>query len=161
MNFNEYLQYNPETGDIIWIQIKAKAYRIKVGQIAGSIDSHGYLQIQFQGKKYKAHRVAWYLHYGVWPTNEIDHINGIKNDNRINNLRDVIRSKNQFNQKRHREKTVKYYYYDKRGQKWKVQTQINSKQKQLGLFDSEELCRQFIQDNIELFPGAKPLESKI
>jgi hypothetical protein len=158
-NFNEYLQYDQETGIITWI--KNRGSRKVIGQIAGCITKMGYLTIVFKGKYYYAHRLAWYLHYGAWPTNHIDHINGIKTDNKINNLKDVTRSENQLNCKGHREKTVKYYTFHKKHNKWYVRAQINSKQKQLGCFDSEKLALQFIQDNIELFPGAKPLESKI
>jgi hypothetical protein len=159
MNINEYLQYNPETGVIIWI--KNKGPKKVIGKNAGGIKPDGYVHIKFNNKTYKAHRVAWYLHYGVWPTNHIDHINGIKNDNRINNLRDVTNQQNLLNQKRHREKTVKYYYFYKKGQKWKVQTQINNKRTYFGYFETEEKALQFIQSNIHLFPGAKPFECKI
>jgi hypothetical protein len=158
-NFNEYLQYNQETGNIIWL--KDKGTKKLIGQIAGNLNNNGYIQIKFDGKLYKAHRLAWYLHHGVWPQNEIDHINGIRNDNRINNLRDVTKNENLLNQKRHREKTVKYYYYDKNKQIWQVEKRINGKLKHFGCFDSKELALQFIQDNINLFPGAKPFECKI
>ena len=158
-NFNEYLQYNQETGNIIWL--KKPSPKVYIGDIAGNLNSDGYVRIKFKGKAYQAHRLAWYLHYGGWPKNEIDHINGIKTDNRISNLRDVTRSENLLNLKSHREKTVKYYYYDKRKQKWLVQAQINSKQKHLGYFETEKKARQFVLDNIELFPGAKPFECKI
>ena len=159
MNFHEYLQYDPETGVIIWIKKPCK--KIQVGNIAGNLNSDGYIHIRFYGKSYQAHRLAWYLHYGKWPTNQIDHINGIRTGNRINNLRDVTRSENQNNRKGHREKTYKHYNYDKNKQKWKVQKRINGKKTFFGYFETEEKARQFIQDNIQLFPGAKPLESKI
>jgi hypothetical protein len=154
-NFNEYLQYDPETGIITWIQ--AKNNRIKVGQIAGTINHTGYLHIRLDGKLYQAHRLAWFLYYGKWPTNHIDHINGIKTDNRINNLRDVTRSENQLNRKGHRDKTYKYYNFHKQINKWQVQKRIEGKQKHLGCFETEELARQFVLDNVHLFPGAKPL----
>ena len=158
-NFNEYLQYDQETGIITWIKNPGK--KIQVGQITGNLNLNGYLQIQFQGKNYKAHRVAWFLYHGKWPTNHIDHINGIRTDNRISNLRDVTRSENQLNQKGHRDKTYKYYTFNKRFNKWYVQKRINGKKTFFGCFNSEELCRQFIQSNIELFPSVKPFECKI
>lgn len=161
MNFNEYLQYNPETGDIVWINKTSKGVRIKIGDIAGSLNYSGGIHIKFKDKLYLAHRVAWFLYYGSWPKYQIDHINGIRNDNRISNLRDVTNRQNSLNRKYHREKTVKYYSFNKPSNKWRVQTQINGKPKHLGLFDTEELALQFIQSNIELFPGAKPRESKI
>ena len=49
---------------------------------------HGYLVGEFLGRRYRAHRVAWALHYGKWPDGEIDHMNRVKDDNRIDNLRD-------------------------------------------------------------------------
>lgn len=55
----------------------------------GSYDHYGYLILKIKGKQFKAHRLAWFLHYGEMPKNVIDHINGIKDDNRISNLRDV------------------------------------------------------------------------
>ena len=158
MNISEYLQYNPETGIITWI--KKPSYKVQIGNIAGNLHSLGYLQMGFKGKYYKAHRLAWFLYYGSWPTNHIDHINGIKTDNRISNLRDVTRSENLLNCKGHREKTVKYYTYNKTKQVWIVQKRIEGKRTHLGCFDSEEKARQFIQSNIHLFPGAKPLNAK-
>jgi len=64
----------------------------------GSINAEGYLKIYFYGKYYSGHRIAWFIHYGEWvpyPIFEIDHINGVKNDNRIVNLRKVTKSQNQ------------------------------------------------------------------
>jgi hypothetical protein len=150
-NFNEYLKYNSETGEIIWIKPTSK--KIKIGQIAGSKDAYGYLVIHVQGKDYKAHRLAWYLHYGKWPINQIDHINGIKNDNKINNLRDVTNQQNHYNKKGHRENTYKYYSFHKGNKKWQVRASINGKQKHFGYFETEEKALQFIQNNVELFKG--------
>jgi hypothetical protein len=159
MNFNEYFQYNSETGVLIWM--KSPAHKIKIGDVAGYADIHGYLKIQFNGKKYRVHRLAWYLHYEKWPTGEIDHINGIKTDNRINNLKDVTHTENMNNTKGHREKTYKYYYFNKKYQVWQVKVTIDSKMKHLGNFETEEKARQFIENNIHLFLGAKLLECKI
>lgn len=97
MDFNEFLKYDPETGTLIWIMdVSSRARKEKV---AGGLSSSGYLQIRFKNKRYLTHRVAWYLHYGVWPTGQIDHINGIKTDNKIINLRDVTQSQNLLNKK--------------------------------------------------------------
>jgi hypothetical protein len=154
MTINEYLQYDPKTGDIIWL--KKPSPKVYIGDIAGNLNSLGYLRIQFYGKSYYAHRLAWFLYYGNWPKNDIDHINGIKTDNRISNLRDVTKSENNYNRKGHREKTYKYYYFNKGHHVWEVKATINSKRKHLGYFETEELALQFIKNNIQLFLGAKP-----
>lgn len=60
-------------------------------------DGNGYMQGFILGKKFRAHRVAWALHYGEWPDNDIDHINGNKSDNRIANLREASRAQNMWN----------------------------------------------------------------
>jgi hypothetical protein len=150
MNINEYLQYNPETGVIIWNYKGKLAFP---GKLAGSINKNGYIQIYLKGKQYYAHRLAWYLHYGKWPTKHVDHINGIRNDNRINNLRDVSASINLLNQKRHREKIIKCYSFNKKEKIWEVYQHKNNKKFHIGRFKSEELARQFVLDNVHLFRG--------
>jgi hypothetical protein len=96
----ELFDYNPETGRILW---KSKpCRRIVPGTIAGRIDGHGYWQIRFNKRSYQAHRIAWAHVHGVWPKADIDHINGIRADNRLCNLRDVPRSVNSENQRKAR-----------------------------------------------------------
>lgn len=82
----DYLNYDPETGFIRWI--KKPAPKIIIGDMAGNI-SNGYLQIKFKGKNYFAHRLAWLIHFGKWPEKVIDHIDGNRSNNKIDNLRDV------------------------------------------------------------------------
>lgn len=64
---------------------------------AGSIDHYGYLILKIKGRQYKSHRLAWLYCYGEMPPHNIDHINGIKTDNRITNLRSVPQSENNKN----------------------------------------------------------------
>lgn len=80
------LDYNPETGVLTW---KATRDRKLVGTQAKSLDVGGYVQVNTLGAVMKGHRVAWAIHYGEWPSDDIDHINGVRNDNRISNLRCV------------------------------------------------------------------------
>ena len=122
--FQNHISYNPETGVITRIDRKNSS---------GSIDAYGYLIVKIKGKQYKAHRLAWFMHYGQFPSETIDHINGNKLDNRICNLRDVSQSFNasEGNKRRppNKETGVKGVYIDKKtkGLKAKFCTRINNK----------------------------------
>lgn len=65
----------------------------------GSIDKDGYLILKIKKNQFKAHRIAWFLYYGVMPTMELDHINHDRLDNRICNLREVSRADNNRNER--------------------------------------------------------------
>jgi hypothetical protein len=83
----ELLHYDPETGIFRW-----RVYRghlARANDMAGTFDSHGHRQICVERKLYGAHRLAWFYVYGCWPSKDIDHMNRVKDDNRISNLRDV------------------------------------------------------------------------
>lgn len=83
-----HLHYNPDTGIFTWI---------KNGKIAGS-NSYGYISIYFNGANYRAHRLAWLYSYNTWPKEYIDHINNVKDDNRLCNLREATNQQNGQNQ---------------------------------------------------------------
>lgn len=67
------------------------------GRRAGTKTKKGYRQIATMGFQIQEHRLAWAFHHGDWPADDIDHINGVKDDNRIENLRDVGASINSRN----------------------------------------------------------------
>jgi hypothetical protein len=68
------------------------------GRIVGWHHKHvGYRYVSVGGVYYKEHRIIWVIAHGVWPVGQIDHINGNKTDNRIENLRDVTGTQNQWN----------------------------------------------------------------
>lgn len=69
----------------------------KVGNKSGNKRPDGYIKISIGGKNYRAHRIIWALHYNKWPQKQIDHINGIRDDNRIENLREADYSENSMN----------------------------------------------------------------
>lgn len=74
--------------------------RNKAGERSGTKTEFGHVRINISGKPYFAHRLAWLWVHGSWPCNVIDHINGIPDDNRMSNLRDVTHSVNLQNLKR-------------------------------------------------------------
>jgi hypothetical protein len=90
------LQYDPETGVFLWkARPGNKWWNTNFsGEAAGSMDGGGYRQIMIDGKFYRAARLAWLIVYGEWPKNEIDHINRVKSDDRLVNLRDVTSTEN-------------------------------------------------------------------
>ena len=83
--------YDQETGSLF--RRMAGGNRKEVG----SQRKDGYLNLNFSGRNYLIHRLVWFMHYGVWPRHQIDHINGIRNDNRMENLRDVPNKENARN----------------------------------------------------------------
>jgi hypothetical protein len=88
----EFVHYDPNTG--IFTLKKSKKGNVAVGTILGSRKPNGYMRIRIFNKQYYSHRVAWYYVYGESDFPELDHINTIKDDNRISNLRIVTRSEN-------------------------------------------------------------------
>lgn len=90
----DILEYDPDTGVFIWLRTKAKA---RAGEEAGFIDVHGYRRISINGIKHYAHRLAWWFVHQEWPQHVIDHINRIRTDNRIINLRSVTQKENGLN----------------------------------------------------------------
>lgn len=94
------LTYDPSTGLFHWLI--APSHRAKPGDAAGCVRSDGYARIQLFGKKYLAHRLAWFYVMGEWPSAEVDHEDGDGSNNRWRNLRLATRRVNMQNQRRAR-----------------------------------------------------------
>ena len=92
----ELLYYNPENGIFTWKVCPNTNNRVKIGDIAGGIDE-GYVRIRIDSKIYRAQRLSFLYMTGKFPKKEVDHINGLRDDNRWKNLRDVSKSVNQQN----------------------------------------------------------------
>lgn len=91
------LHYDPATG--VFTRLKAVTSS-KPGQHLGWLDHEGYVRLSVLGHIYRAHRLAWFYMTCQWPSKNIDHIDGVKSNNRFVNLRDVTQSVNLQNQRR-------------------------------------------------------------
>lgn len=109
------------------------------GKIAvGSVKKNGYIYFSFSKKNIAAHRLAWYFHNGSCdPKMEIDHRNGIRNDNRIENLRLSTSNNNQHNKpmQKNNSSGFKNVVWNKRCGKWQVKLRSTGKDYHIGLFD--------------------------
>ena len=93
---NELLEYRPDTGNIHW---RVQRGRVNAGDIAGKPKENGYIQIRVDGRMHYAHRLAFLLMTGEFPSKDVDHINRDRADNRWLNLREATRSQNLANTK--------------------------------------------------------------
>ncbi len=133
----EVIFYNPSTGVFTWnVDV---GYKIKTGDVAGTINPRGYRRIIINGKNYAAHRLAWLYAYGYCPEHVIDHMNGNRADNRLDNIRHVTRSCNSQNRKCS-DGTVSGFNgvcFDKRTKRWKSYITVNRNRIHIGRYDSE------------------------
>lgn len=125
--------YNKSEGILTWKNPKKKR---NVGLAVKSVH-RGYVVCEIKDHSFFAHRIIWFIEKHFWPK-MIDHINGIKTDNRIENLRECDSRANQMNRKSHREKTKMVgATFCKNNNKWKSQSLINKKRITFGYFNSE------------------------
>ena len=125
------LSYDPATGVLT---------RIKTGEMLDA-RKNGYIRFSFMNQRLLGHRIAWALHYGELPPPEmeIDHINGIKDDNRISNLRLVTQSTNLKNKTQYRNNThgypgILFESHSRRVRQWRAQIQVDGKMMKLGSY---------------------------
>lgn len=145
--------YDDETGDLIWRkrdrseftagrQNGEAAWKIwnsrNAGQKIRNLNTYGYLRVAVSGKRYFAHRIIWLWVHGEWPEGEIDHINGNRADNRIENLRVVDRQGNTRNLAARSDNTsgVTGVSYAKRDGVYLAYITVDKKVRVLGRFDS-------------------------
>ena len=135
------LNYDHISGTITW-KVDCRG-GIRAGAEAGCLAVRGrvtYRAIRLNGHLYLAHRLAWFLYYGVWPSSQIDHIDGDGLNNSIENLRDVSHRENKLNHPIPASNTsgaVGVYWW-KRDKCWRASIGVNGKQVNLGLFNTFE-----------------------
>lgn len=133
----EFLTYNPETGELRWL--KSRGSRAPAGAIAGTIGPDGYRVIRVS-RIYRAHVLAWVIMTGEWPELQIDHRNGVRHDNRWNNLRLATQQQQNANAALRSDNTSGYrgVHFCKATNKWRAEIRVNGKGKKLGRFKSRE-----------------------
>lgn len=137
-SLREQFLYDPLTG--VFTRRRENHPKFKAGQPAGSIDHYGYRVLSIANVAYKAHRLAWLYVHGEWPVGHLDHRNGIKNDNRLDNLRIAARLGNATNRGKFKNNTSGYkgVSYCKRSLKWSAHVQADKQQRHLGYFSTPE-----------------------
>ena len=137
--------YDPCSGIFKWrTPLSAKH---KSGDLAGCVDGRGYACIKIQGHAIRAHRLAWLYVYGE-RAKILDHINGVKTDNRISNLRLASQQQNQFNvpARKNNKSGFKGVIWKKENRKWVAQATINQKKISLGYFSTPEQASNAYQE---------------
>lgn len=136
----ELLNYDPETEIFTWLVERGN--RAPAGGTAGGFTNNGYRVIGLMGggSRYLAHRLAWLYIHGIWPSEQVDHINGDRSDNRLCNLREASQSINSQNirtafRNNVCSKTLGVY---PNGKRWMARIWVGGKPQYIGTFDTTE-----------------------
>lgn len=135
----ELLNYDPETGIFTW-RVSTNN-RTPAGSVAGTLRPDGYTSIMLDRRRHLAHRLAFLYLLGAWPVEHVDHMNGIRDDNRWVNLRPVTRSQNSHNIAGPGSQNTSGFLgvsWCKQRGKWESYIKLNSKKRHLGLFATRE-----------------------
>lgn len=133
---HKLLRYEPDTGVIRW----NGRGRLRDGRVAGSVDKDGYLVLRIDGRRFPLHRIAFALHFGRWPEQDIDHADGDRRNNRIGNLREATRTQNNANSKFRVNNTsgLRGVHWHAASMKWRAMIRENKRSRCLGLYASKE-----------------------
>jgi hypothetical protein len=123
---------------------KAKRWNVRYAHtVAGSLNGSGYVTVTIGNKHHRVHRIIWAMMHGCWPKGQIDHINGVKTDNMVENLRVVTNQENQKNVgiSKNNSSGVTGVYFDNRRGMWRAQIKVDGKCVFLGRFGTLEQAR--------------------
>lgn len=155
MNYLGIINYEASTGSFTW----SKARRgCSAGKPAGHINREGYLVIKLNYRPVLAHRLAWFLVYGEWPKEGIDHINGERDDNRIANLRSVPHTINMQNKRaamaNNKSCALLGVTWNKQHKKWQAKVVANKRRHHVGYFsDPQSAHEAYLLEKRRLQPG--------
>ena len=134
----EILHYDISTGVFTW---KVRRGFAQVGMLAGTPDKNGYIAIRINRHSFQSHRLAWFYVRGIWPVGQIDHIDGCKTNNSLDNLRDVTGTENSENLRSATARNLSGVLgvsRNPRGKPWRAQIKVNRKSIFLGMFNTKE-----------------------
>lgn len=134
----DLIYYDKVTGEFYWTVARRGIVK---GQLAGAIIHRGYKAICVDGVRYLSHRLAWLYVYSEWPDGELDHANGDKGDNRIENLRLATRSQNNANRDtlKPTRSGIKGVSWHAKGHKnWRARIKHGRKERSVGYFHTKE-----------------------
>ena len=138
-----------EEGVLVWLKTKARA---KQGSPAGRISKQGYREMEVDGVRKKVHHVVWFLHHGAWPE-MLDHINGIRDDNRIENLRQCTTRQNSTNRKKKDRELPRNVYKTVPEGKYRVSLRAEGKHLSFGVFTDLDMADTVAKQARELYYG--------
>lgn len=153
--------YNPISGELVWKKRFPDIGAIKTfnknfaGKVAGNNLGDGYRILMYKNKNYLVHRLVWILKTGSDTAMEIDHIDGNKSNNTMENLREATRPQNCVNTRvSSKSKTgIKGVSYETASGKYKAQININGKQKFLGYFSTAHEAKRVYDDKARTLHG--------
>lgn len=133
----DLLSYDGEIGIFVWARTRNKAPK---GKRAGTVRPDGYRQIMVDAKCYFEHMLAWYFATGIWPKNDVDHKNMVRNDNRLSNLREATRSQSNFNKNVRKDSLtgIKGVRWCTQKSKWEAHAGLSGQRIHIGFYDSKE-----------------------
>ena len=145
-------RYEADTGILFW---NSRRPGVRLGTPAGCRNNHGHLIVRLDYKIHYVHRLVWLYVYGVMPQNCIDHINCIRHDNRLSNLRDVSVAENSQNrQKAQSNNSCGFLGVTKRRNKWEFCCKAFGKAITKGGFATPELAyAAYIETRRTMQPG--------
>jgi hypothetical protein len=138
VELRRFVSYDPSSGQFTRLRnVGGK----RAGEIAGCLNWAGYRRIQIENRDYKAHRLAWAFFHGVWPTQQIDHIDGDRDNNAIYNLREASGSDNVRHRTHIQSNNTSGAHgviWNKTKNKWQARISVNGRRINLGFFDKLE-----------------------
>lgn len=131
----QLIKYDADTGVITWLNTQDVHCGVR-GKIAADVAVDGYPRISIDKQRYLQHRIAWLYHYGEWPKEIVDHIDGNKLNNAISNLRDVSIQMNMQNIRSHKKNKFGLLGVYSYGSRFQSHIIVNGKSIFLGIFNT-------------------------